>query len=65
MACIFDLHMHSIKVNMGYLSKVPGITSITKVNQPRWTSVVRKIHQWIYSWMKPGYVEDEEEYIIF
>ena len=49
---------------MGYLSKVPGITSITKVNQPRWTSVVRKIHQWIYSWMKPGYVEDEEEYII-
>jgi len=24
----------------------------------------KKIHQWIYSWMKPGYVEDEMEYKI-
>ena len=56
--------MHSIKVSVRYLNKVPGITSIKKVNEPRWTSVVRIIHQWIYSQMKPGYAEDEEECII-
>ena len=49
---------------MGYLKHVPGIKSVKKHNQARWSSVVKKIHQWIYSWMKPGYVEDEMEYKI-
>ena len=49
---------------MGYLKHVPGINSVKKKNQARWTSVVKKIHQWVYSWMKPGYVDDEKEYKI-
>ena len=49
---------------MGYLKHVPGINAVKKKNQARWSSVVKKIHQWIYSWMKPGYVEDEMEYKI-
>ena len=49
---------------MGYLKHVPGITSVTKKNQPRWANVVKKIHQWAYRWMKPGYVDDEMEYKI-
>jgi len=48
----------------GKSSKIPGIKSISKRNKTKWESVVRKIHQWMYSWMRPGYVEDEEEYII-
>ena len=51
-------------VHMGYLKHVPGINSIRPKNQARWSSVVKKIHQWLYSWMKPGYVEDEMEYKI-
>jgi hypothetical protein len=27
-----------------------------------WLSIVRQVHKWIYSWMTPGNVEDEEEY---
>ena len=49
---------------MGYKKHVPGINSVKTKNQGRWSSVVKKIHQWIYSWMKPGYVEDEMEYKI-
>ncbi len=49
---------------MGYLKHVPGINSVKKSNQARWSMVVKKIHQWIYSWMKPGYVECEDEYKI-
>ena len=49
---------------MGYTKHVPGINTIRKRNQARWTSVVRKIHQWIYSWMRPGYCLDEDEYKI-
>ena len=49
---------------MGYLKHVPGINAVKAKNQARWSSVVKKIHQWIYSWMKPGYVEDEMEYKI-
>ena len=26
-----------------------------------WRSALRKLLQWVYSWMKPGYVEDEDE----
>ena len=49
---------------MCYLSDIPRVTAIINTNQPPWTSVVRKINQYIYSWMKPGYAKDQEEYII-
>ena len=37
---------------------------INACNLQKWTLVVRKIQKWIYSWMTPGYVEDEDEYYI-
>ena len=43
---------------------VPGANSVAQHRQPRWKSVVRKIKQWMYSWMRPGYVESKEEYKI-
>ena len=54
----------SYQVNFGWERHCPGPNTITKPNRPRWLSIVRKIHQWIYSWMKPAYVEDEFEYKI-
>ena len=50
--------------DMGYKKHVPGVLTLHKRNHARWLSIVKKIHQWIYSWMKPGYVEDEFEYQI-
>ena len=49
---------------MGYKKHVPGVNTLAERNRSRWVSGSRKIHQWIYSWMKPGYVEDECEYQI-
>ena len=43
---------------------VPGVTAVSKRNQDLWKSVVRKMKQWIYSWMRPGYVENAEEHKI-
>ena len=37
---------------------------INACNLQKWTLVVRKIQKWIYSWMTPSYVEDEDEYYI-
>jgi hypothetical protein len=42
---------------------VPDV-GINACNLQKWTRVVRKIQKWIYSWMTPGYVEDEDEYYI-
>lgn len=51
-------------VNMGRKKHVPPI-GISNLNLKKWTVVVN-IHSWIYSysWMRPGHVEDEEEYNI-
>jgi hypothetical protein len=38
--------------------------SVSKVNRVRFKSLVRKIKQWLYSWMRPGYVESDDEYKI-
>ena len=38
--------------------------SVSKVNRARFKSLVRKIKQWLYSWMRPGYVESDDEYKI-
>ena len=43
---------------------VPGVTAVSKRNQDLWKSVMRKVKQWIYSWMRPGYVEDASEHKI-
>merc|ERR1712194_52874 len=40
------------------------VVLITKSNKKRWSSAVYKVQQWVYSWMRPGYVEDEDEYKI-
>ena len=53
-----------LSVNMGYKKHVPGVMTLHKRNHACWLGIVRKIHQWIYSWMKPGYVEDQFEYQI-
>ena len=43
---------------------VPGVTAVAKRNRSRWKSIFGKIKQWLYSWMRPGYVECAEEYKI-
>ena len=43
---------------------VAGEMAVTSFNRERYLSVLRKIQQWLYSFMKPGYVEDEDEYKI-
>jgi hypothetical protein len=50
-------------VNMGWKKHVPPLC-ITNSNLAKWLLVVRKIQKWIYSWMTPGYIEDEDEYNI-
>ena len=49
-------------VNMGWIRHVPAMSLINKSGQDRWKTIVRKIQGWLYSWMRPGYVEDDEEY---
>ena len=48
----------------GFLLHVPGIRTISTINRPRWITVVKQIKKHIYSWMRPGYAEDETEYKI-
>ena len=40
---------------------VPGLNSESEKSRDIWRSALRKVQQWVYSWMKPGYVEDEDE----
>ena len=40
---------------------VPAV-GINACNLQKWKIVVRKNQKWIYSWMTPGYIEDEDEY---
>ena len=52
-------------VNMGWRRHVPHCANIlSPSNLEKWHLVVTKIQKWIYSWMNPGYVEDEDEYQI-
>ena len=44
-------------VNMGWKKHVPP-AGISTTNMKKWSVVVSKIQTWIYSWMRPGYVED-------
>ena len=52
-------------VNMGWKKHVPNCTGVfTQLQLKKWSTIVHNIHRWIYSWMNPGYVEDEDEYEI-
>lgn len=43
---------------------VPGPNAVSKSCRPLWRAAIVKIRQWIYSWMRPGYVESDDEYKI-
>jgi hypothetical protein len=44
---------------------VPSCTNLlSPTNMTKWTRIVSHIHEWVYSWMNPGYVEDKDEYLI-
>ena len=51
-------------VHMGWLKNVPPDNVVCNQKIKKLTCIVRMIHRWIYSWMKPGYVEDKDEYNI-
>ena len=49
-------------IRQGWLSHVPGDGAISKFNRPRWKAVKKKIQNWCYSWVRPGYAGDKDEY---
>ncbi len=49
-------------VHMGWKKHVPSSNVVCTQKIKKWILVFRKIHKLIYSWMMPGYVEDEDEY---
>ena len=51
-------------VHSTWLKYVPGKTTLTTKNHELYDNMKSKIQKWVYSWMKPSYVEDEEEYKI-
>ena len=52
-------------VHQGWRKNVPSCTNIFPPTQlKKWSYIVHQIHKWIYSWMNPGNVEDEDEYEI-
>jgi hypothetical protein len=52
-------------VHMGWKKNVPSCHNVlTQSKMSKWLSVVRQIHNWIYSWMRPGTVKDDDEYTI-
>ena len=48
----------------GMMTHVPGPNAVSLSRQPFWKAVLSKTRQWIFSWMRPGYVETDEEYKI-
>jgi hypothetical protein len=52
-------------VNMGWRTNVPSYVNILSPAKFRmWSIIVQWVHTWLYSWMMPGNVEDNEEYEI-
>jgi hypothetical protein len=51
-------------VEQGWKDKVLGEKFISSKNRLKWRNVTQHVKRWIYSWMKPGRVEDEDEYKI-
>lgn len=51
-------------VNMGWDRHVQGWKCVPDEHLDEWKRVKKGIHKWMYSWMRPGYCENEEEYKI-
>jgi hypothetical protein len=52
-------------MHMGWKKNVPTCTNLlSPTNMTKWTRIVSHIHEWVYSWMNPGNVEDKDEYLI-
>ena len=51
-------------VHQGWKRHCPGVRSVPKEKEGAWKQVEKHIKAWIYSWMRPGYCECEEEYVI-
>ncbi len=52
-------------VHMGWRSNAPSCANILSPQTLRiWSFIFQQVHKWVYSWMTPGNVEDEEEYEI-
>ncbi|KAL7525758.1 hypothetical protein ACHAXR_001148, partial [Thalassiosira sp. AJA248-18] len=51
-------------VNGSWTRWAPGVTSVRKGSLDSFLALKAKIMNWCYSWMKPGYVENEDEYEI-
>jgi hypothetical protein len=51
-------------VTRGWLKNCNFTNMLRKKSQARWSAVAGKIQAWVYSWMKPSYVENMLEYLI-
>jgi hypothetical protein len=52
-------------LHMGWRSNVPSCVNVLSAPKLRmWSFIIQQVHKWLYSWMTPGNVEDEEEYEI-
>lgn len=51
-------------IEQGWKDKVPGEKFISSKNRLKWKNVMQHMKRWIYSWMKPGRVEDADEFKI-
>jgi hypothetical protein len=50
-------------INMSWRTNVPtGVNVLSPPKLRMRSSIVQQVHKWIYSWMTPGNVEDEDEY---
>ncbi len=50
-------------VHMGWRTNVPTCVNLLSPQKLRmWLFIVQQVHKWLYSWMTPGNVEEEEEY---
>ena len=50
-------------VNQGWRVHVPSLCFVGEKND-NWQNIVKKIKNWMYSWMMPGFVETDMEYKI-
>lgn len=51
-------------VNMGWIRHVKGCDCVPSKNLDLWKKITKGIRNWMYTWMRPGYCENEEEYKI-
>lgn len=64
LAQAFDASCGWHLVEQGCNRNCPGKTSVPKEKEKKWEHFLRHVKNWIYSWMKPGYCENEDEYRI-